>query len=537
MQKITKEQLVGKARLSVHADQIILVGSSSNGKPECEAKLTITGNMHHVETKADISSIECNANCSLKNRTISAIGSALVNKQKTNFDINLKSINKNKLDGIDDLWKTITRQLPQGTGNVAITNVPTSLIQPYIKDERVKISRDVGATIDVEAALNHNSIDINAKTKKIAASGTLHLKGTELESFSNLHIDAFVAKSVANEFVGINKPATIKGVAKTLDLDGNAEFDATIAIDKHRAFVQGKTTRNIDNSLDAHLAATGIPTQYIDPLLFDSIGSPLAVELIAKNVLDKAVVTAGGTSPNAAFETNLIFNKNTVSTVEKTFTAAQLQLTPSLTQHLLKDLGPVLSDIRSIKRPIQMQVKNATAPLNDDLSTLHADILLDIGEVMLDSGSATLNILSLFNTKHNEHIPAFFEPIQINIKKGVVHYREFRLTLANKYSIPYSGSINLVNRQLNLHSAVPLTGLGYSIKELRGLATDINVPLLITGTIDKPIVNVDPSFDLGEILQSVALESIGDVIGDLLGNGESKEVPNPLDLIEQIINN
>jgi hypothetical protein len=537
LQKLSNDQLVGNAKFSVRADQIVPFGIRGNGKPECEAKVLVTGNIHHAETNTDVTSIECNASCSLENRTISAIGSALVNKQKTNFDIILKSINKNKLDGINDLWKTITRQLPQGTGKVVVTNFPTSVIRPYIKDDRINLTQDLGETFDIDATLNHSSIDASAKSKKITASGTMHLKGTELKSFSNVQVDALVTKSIAMEFVGLDKSATIKGVAKTLDLDGNSLFDATIFVDKQRTVVQGKTTRNIDDSIDAHLAATGIPTQYINPLLFDSIGSPLAVELIAKNILDKPIVTAGGTSPNSAFETNLIFNKKTVSTVKKTITSVQLQLTSSLTQHLLKDLGPVLSDIRSIKRPIQMRVTNAIAPLDEDLSTLQADILLDIGEVMLDNGSATLSILSLFDTKHDKHIPAFFEPIQITIKKGVVHYEEFRLTLANKYSIPYSGSINLVNQRLNLHSAVPLTGLGYSIKELRGLATDINVPLLITGTIDKPIVNVDPSFDLGEILQSVALESIGDVIGDLLGNGESKEVPNPLDLIEQIINN
>ena len=128
----------------------------------------------------------------------------------------------------------------------------------------------------------------------------------------------------------------------------------------------------------------------------------------------------------------------------------------------------MLSDIQSVKRPILLTVTNASVAHNDDISTLKADIILDIGEVMLDNGSATLNLLSLFNTKHKEHIPASFEPIHIQIRKGIVKYEEFRLTLANKYSIPYSGTINLVNRKLKLHSSVPLTGLGYSIKELRG---------------------------------------------------------------------
>jgi hypothetical protein len=201
---------------------------------------------------------------------------------------------------------------------------------------------------------------------------------------------------------------------------------------------------------------------------------------------------------------------------------------------LLKDLGPVLSDIRSVKRPIQMQVSQVQTSLDGDISTLNADVYIDIGEVELDSGSVTMKLLPMFNTKHVEVIPAFFEPIFIEIRSGIATYRKFNLTLANKYTIPYSGTINFVNRQLELHTAVPLTGLGYSIKELRGLATDIDVPILITGTIDNPVTKVDPSFDLSKILQSVAITAIGDAIGDAFGSGD-KEAPNPLDLLEGLL--
>ena len=84
-----------------------------------------------------------------------------------------------------------------------------------------------------------------------------------------------------------------------------------------------------------------------------------------------------------------------------------------------------------------------------------------------------------------------------------------------------------------MHSEVPLTGLGYSIKELRGLATDINVPILITGTIEHPVSKVDPNFDLSKILQSVAITAIGDAIGDVFEG--DRGAPNPLDLLEDLL--
>ena len=144
-----------------------------------------------------------------------------------------------------------------------------------------------------------------------------------------------------------------------------------------------------------------------------------------------------------------------------------------------------------------------------------------------------MKLLPMFNTKHVEVIPAFFDPIHISIRKGVATYKKFTLTLANKYSIPYSGTINFVNRELNLKSAVPLTGLGYSIKKLRNLPNDIDVPILITGTIDNPKTNVDPGFDLNELLQNVAVTVIGDAIEDVFDSGD-KDKPNPMDLLEEL---
>ena len=179
-----------------------------------------------------------------------------------------------------------------------------------------------------------------------------------------------------------------------------------------------------------------------------------------------------------------------------------------------------------------MMVRNASIPLDGNVKKLNADVHIDIGEVELDSGAATLQLLPIFNSSHAEMIPAVFEPIEVQIRKGVVTYDEFNLIIDGKYSVPYAGTINLNNRKLNLTSAVPLTGLGYSIKELRGLATDIDVPLRITGTISEPKVDVDPQFDLSEILQSAALDAIGDAIGDAL-SGEG-EAPDPVKLLEEL---
>ncbi len=535
LQKITGNQFSGNATANIHFDQLVTAGASSNDKPECLAEVRIVGDLLHVATMTNISSLNCTLSANVLQRIIAAKGSITCDGEEADFDLWLKSTNKNKLDGLDDLFKTIADELPQGTGNVLITNLPSSIFQSYVSDKRFHLGRDVGLISFIDATLKHNDISFKAKSSKIDTSGSIELLGSDINSFSGV-VEAAVTKTVVQEFTGVKKPASFKATIESADMKGNSSFNVTFNIENHRSFLQGKMSKNDDGTLDLHVAATGVPTQYIDPVLFDAIGSPLAVEIIATDILNAPSIVAGGTAPNSNFDTKLLLQDGVVSTIAKTTTKAEITLSPSLTQRLLKDLGPVLSDIRSVKRPIVLTIKNAISSLTNDVSKLQADIVLDIGEVMLDNGSATLSLLSLFNTKHDKHIPAYFDPIHIKIRKGVVTYQEFKLTLANKYSMFYSGTINLVNRKLNLHTAVPLTGLGYSIKELRGLATDIDVPIVITGTIDEPIVNVDKSFDLGKILQSATLDSIGDVIGGLLGgDAKNNKAPDPLKLLEELL--
>jgi len=184
--------------------------------------------------------------------------------------------------------------------------------------------------------------------------------------------------------------------------------------------------------------------------------------------------------------------------------------------------------------PIRMTISNATASLDGDLSKLNADVFIDIGKVALDSGSLTMQLLPVFGSSHIRLIPASFDPIHIEIRNGVVRYKKFNLVIDNKYSIPHSGTINLITRKLDLKTSIPLTGLGYSIKELRNLETDIDVPLITTGTIEEHVTMVDPEFDLSRVLESVAVELIGDAIDDALGIGTDDDI-DPLKFIEDLL--
>ncbi len=540
--ELTNGAVSGEAQVSVHIDHLLLDTTSAEDKSECSGTIEIKGNLLHTASNTSIQLVKSDFYATIRTRSIGASGSAILNKEEATFDIALRSLHKNKLNDIGDLWKATAKQLPRGTGKATINNIPASIFKSYVDKDTFKMISHFGSPISASANLIPSGFKLEVTSKNSVAVGNVMFDNNEISTVENAKIKINLSNKSASELLGVSfkSKSVLNANIESVDMVGNANFDATFDVGKQHTFVQGKTTRRKDDTLELHMTCTGIDTRLLDALcksdgiLHDTIGAPLAVDVVVLDILGKPVLQVAGTAPNALFETMLILDNDTISTVKDVPTTIELQLSPTLTQHLLKDLGPILADIRSVQHPIQMQISNASASLDNDLSALNGTINIDIGEVELDSGSLTMKLLPMFNTKHVEHIPASFEPIHIVIKKGIARYKEFRLTIANKFSIPYSGTINLINRKLNLRSAIPLTGLGYSIKELRGLTEDIDVPITIKGTIDSPITKVDPKFDLGKLLQDAALSAFGEAIGDALGERDGKEAPNPLDLLDEL---
>jgi hypothetical protein len=545
VQVLTKDKLRGNAVATVHLDQLVPTGTSSSKTPECVGHIDLEGELEYVPTGTTVQSLRSDVVATISERNITTIGSARVNDNDSTFSVSLFSKNKNKLDGIDDLWKTITRQLPQGSGTISASNVPVSTVKQFLDEEQSQYLQYTGPILSTNISLELNDVDVELISDKSQVTGTVQLDGANVLGVKDAVLKVNLSEAETSHlFNGMFKSKSIlKATIGSIDLEGNSTFDASLDVKEEHIAVRGITVRQSggdrDGQLDANVIATGIDTLLLDTLwncdqlLVRSLGSPLSIEVQAIDVLTSPIIRSSGTSPNATFVSSFRLLPDSFSTLPDTTTRFELQLSPQLTQHLLKDLGPILSDIRSVKRPIQLDATNVSTTLDGNIASLNADIVINIGEVALDSGSVTMKLLPMFNTKHVEVIPGFFDPIHIKIRKGVATYNKFNLTLANKYSIPYSGTINFVNRQLNIQSAVPLTGLGYSIKELRNLATDIDVPILITGTIDNPVTQVDPNFDLNKLLQSVAITAIGDAIDDVFDSGD-KEGPNPMDLLEEL---
>jgi hypothetical protein len=195
--------------------------------------------------------------------------------------------------------------------------------------------------------------------------------------------------------------------------------------------------------------------------------------------------------------------------VEETRATAELEITPPLRERLLSRIHPVLGDIRTTEHPVRAAVGGAIVPMDADMSRLRADIDISIGAVEFDSGSVTLAILQLFNASNAKTIPGEFEPIKARIRKGIVTYERFAVKI-DKYTLVFSGQINLNKQTIDLRWQMPLEGLALSIKELRGRVEGIVVPLWTHGPLDNPKTDLDPDYKIEEDLLDVGIKTIFD---------------------------
>ena len=169
---------------------------------------------------------------------------------------------------------------------------------------------------------------------------------------------------------------------------------------------------------------------------------------------------------------------------------------------MLYKIHPIFSDIRTTEQPLRVHVPWLQAPLDAngrfDISQLGANIEITLGKVEIDSGSTTLFLLKIFGQdQRKQTISGEIEPIIAKIRKGIVTYDRFAVHI-DKYTLVYSGQIDLVHRTVNLRTEVPLRALGQSIQELEGFADQIVVPLVTRGKFGELKTSIDPDFDIGK---------------------------------------
>ena len=578
LRRFTGDVLDGDVAATVRIGSFVPSGDHAilEGEVEVEGAVRIALDDRHVAVDGGSFSIVG----SVEDRRVVLQGDLSADGREMPLELSLGVKSHASLDGLDDLWKQAVEPLPHGLGSLQLSQVPTALLQPWLADSPLNRARDIGDSVDLAMALRGDVIETTLTADRVTVEGSIQLRDGEVASLEEVVATVKVAPALLSDITGlqIKQSSTATISSSRIDMDASDHIDATLSIvgplmiatkratefvtlasldctlvgsltgdglvfqgdiaaEGNSASVNGTVTKSGTGSVDALVTVVGASTSTLDSLanleglLVDAIGQRLDANIALQHLESDAVTcVANAVSTSGTIQSSFIVEKENIRTQEKSRTTAELQLTPQLTSQLLRNLGPVLADIRSIDHPVRATMWNASIPTNGDLAKLNADINLDIGNVTLDSGSATMRLLTLFNSSHAASVPAFVEPIELRIRKGIVMYDTFRIVIDDKYTMPFGGRINLMTHELRIASVVPLKGLGYSIKELRGLAKDIEVPLLIRGTIEKPTVSVDPSFDLAKLLQDSAVNAIGDAI-----SGSGKDIPDPMDLIEELL--
>ncbi len=167
----------------------------------------------------------------------------------------------------------------------------------------------------------------------------------------------------------------------------------------------------------------------------------------------------------------------------------ELQLTEPLCKDVLANIHPVLGDIRSAAQPLKATITNARVPLDGDLRKLNGDLRIQIGEVAFAAQSGILAPLDLvhsilvapiFGGGENRTVPGSVPPITVNVRDGVITYQSFEITVGSN-KLEYAGTINLVERTVDISTMVPVSALGGMLRGIPFIPDGVLVPVRTTG--------------------------------------------------------
>lgn len=386
-----------------------------------------------------------------------------------------------------------------------LDDMPATLTVQKISFPRAMIQKQ---PFDPAAVLIDASLDGGALRLKSSSGATASLRDVSVQlNTKNLKDGvAFSMKGRAESNDPSAKPSTAPATAPaatapsdlppgTLDIQG-AIVD----------LVSAESTLDTDAAKMRMTArASGIPTAIADAvtgmqgLLVAAVGPMMDVNAVADDFSKRSGdLDARIRTTNGWLNLPVRGNKDDSLRSEKNKPIqAELSITKPLRERLLEKINPILADIRTTEQPLRVSIPYAVLPTDGDVSKLKADVEITVGKVELDSGSTTLKVLAFFQQKGRETIPGSIEPISAKIRNGIVKYDKFSVRI-DKYTLNYSGQIDLVKKEVDLRTEIPLKALGDAFKELEGYADNITVPLVTRGAFGKVKTTIDPKFDLGK---------------------------------------
>ncbi len=230
---------------------------------------------------------------------------------------------------------------------------------------------------------------------------------------------------------------------------------------------------------------------------------------------------------------------------------SEIWLSTPIRRALLENVNLIFEDVRSSRQPVRLSFTQVEYPLDNDMSKLQADVKLTVGSVEVDQKASMFSPLSIFNRARSNTIPGCIEPLEAEIRNGLITYKKCNITLGEMcegdeqtqrsgffnrrerseentqvYHMSYEGTMDLVSRRVDLHTVVPLYAAAYAVKtkmpllaaigidDLIAEAGDVPIPVVTTGTFENHNTTIELNEEtIAKILLAVPEGIIKEVPG------------------------
>jgi hypothetical protein len=282
------------------------------------------------------------------------------------------------------------------------------------------------------------------------------------------------------------------------------------------------------------LSCRALPTALVDALaaqdglVVDVLGATVDVQLDARRPGGEQGLVLALRSPTASLDLTGSLEEGMLRSRETGALSATMPLTPLYTQRIVGNLLPMLVGLAKApdSPPSVLAVRNFVLPFDGNLRKLDADVRLDLNQVSYRAlPGLSEELASAIGAAAG--IKSFdVAPLEIAVRQGVVRYDDLPITFQDR-AVPFAGTFDLVTREFDLSTELPLALLGDKVlAELSsarlGLDPDMLVPLRISGTPTKPRLSVPREF-AQKLLENAAKDAAKKGLGDLFERALKKD--------------
>ncbi len=194
------------------------------------------------------------------------------------------------------------------------------------------------------------------------------------------------------------------------------------------------------------------------------------------------------------------------------------QVTPRLSQTMLKKVNPFLGGAISGRLPIGVTVKQEgfSVPWRDAaISDVNAAITLELGELDLRGEGLLKDVLEALGVGGRSLLNVRFSPVAINLDGGKLSYKDLTMSMGDVV-LGFSGEVDLNTEHLDLTMTIPGSSLS-NIKWLQGaISPDQVIVVPLGGTFDRPTLDI--KLLTGEIAKAALQGQLKGVVGDAIGD-------------------